>query len=61
MKKSLLSLLAANLIALLPKSPPKPTPQDLQEKDFKTSTQKLGLRFTEKIRDIFRGRWIKKA
>jgi hypothetical protein len=32
----------------------------LQRAEFKTSTQRLGLRFTERIREIFRHRWIKK-
>jgi len=27
--------------------------------DFQSNTQKIGVRFTEKIRDRFRGRWIK--
>jgi hypothetical protein len=26
---------------------------------FRTSTQKIGVRFSEKIRSVFRGRWIK--
>ncbi len=26
---------------------------------FQTSTQKIGVRFSDKIRDIFRNRWIK--
>jgi len=29
--------------------------------EFKTSTQRLGIRFTDKIRNIYRHRWIKKA
>ena len=38
----------------------KTTKHTLKKVDFPTSTQKIGLRFTEKIRDKFRNRWIKK-
>jgi hypothetical protein len=34
---------------------------DLKKMEFSTSTQKLGVRFTDRIRDIFRGRWVKKV
>ncbi|MGA2172862.1 MAG: hypothetical protein ABSG82_07625 [Sedimentisphaerales bacterium] len=38
----------------------KPTTKDLKDADFPTSTQRLGVRFTERIRDVFRFKWIKK-
>ena len=38
----------------------KPAIEDLQRGEFKRSTQKLGMRFTDKIRDIFRVRWLRK-
>ncbi len=38
----------------------KPVIEDLQCGEFKRSTQKLGMRFTDKIRDIFRVRWLRK-
>jgi hypothetical protein len=34
---------------------------DLKKMDFSTSTQKIGVRFTDRIRDIFRHRWVKKS
>ena len=40
---------------------PKPSSADIQKLDFKTSTQKMGIRFSEKIRNAFRLRWIKKS
>jgi len=40
---------------------PRPTPAELKEAEFKTSTQRLGLRFTERIREVFRFRWLKKV
>jgi len=39
---------------------PRQKPLDLKKKDFSTSTQKMGLSFTDKIRDAFRHKWIKK-
>jgi len=37
------------------------TSSDIRKMEFSTSTQKMGVGFTDKIRDIFRGRWIKKV
>ncbi len=36
------------------------TKQELQKADFTTSTQRMGVRFTGRIRDVFRKNWIKK-
>jgi hypothetical protein len=38
----------------------KPTTGDFKRMEFKTSTQHLGIRFTEKIRDVFRFKWLRK-
>jgi hypothetical protein len=57
---SFLAFVAGLLLSIFGKSPPGPTAADLQRAEFKTSTQRLGIRFTEKIRDIFRFRWLKK-
>ena len=54
-----LSAFAAGLLSLFGKSPPKPTADDLRRVDFSTSTQRLGVRFSEKIRDVFRFKWLK--
>ena len=56
---SILGLFAAWLISLFGKTPAKPTIDDLKRADFGTSTQRLGIRFSEKIRDVFRFRWLK--
>ncbi|MCK4998442.1 MAG: hypothetical protein KAS23_02865 [Anaerohalosphaera sp.] len=40
--------------------PPKRTDQQAHKKDFKTSTRRMGIRFTDKLRDTFRKKWIKK-
>jgi hypothetical protein len=38
----------------------KSTLGDLKKMDFSSSSQRLGVSFTDKIRDIFRNRWVKK-
>ena len=58
---SFLSLLAAGLLTVFGRSPAKPTTNDLKQMEFKSSTQRLGIRFTERIREVFRFRWIKKS
>ena len=57
---SLLGLFAAGISFLFSKSSDKPTVEDLRQADFETSTQRLGIRFSEKIRDVFRFKWLKK-
>lgn len=58
-KNSFISFFAA-LISLFTRRP-KPTVDDLNKADFKTSTQSLGVRFTDRVRDVFRFRWIRKT
>ena len=55
-----LGSLAGGLLSLFGKSPARPTENDLKRAEFKTSTQRLGIRFTEGIRRIFRFRWLRK-
>jgi hypothetical protein len=51
---------AAGLIARLFKTPlPDATSEDLRNHDYSTSTQRMGIRFTERIRKAFRLRWIR--
>jgi hypothetical protein len=57
---SFLGSIAGLFLLLFGKSPDKATATDLQRAEFKTSTQRLGVRFSEKIRDVFRFRWLKK-
>jgi hypothetical protein len=56
---SLLGFVAAAMLSLFGKSPAGPAADDLKRADFPTSTQRLGIRFTERIRDAFRFRWLK--
>ena len=57
---SFLGLLAGGLLSIFGKSPAKPTANDLKRTEFKTSTQRLGIRFTERIREVFRFKWIRR-
>jgi hypothetical protein len=57
---SFFGFLAGGLLSLFGKSPSKPVPDDLRRADFGTSTQRLGIRFSEKIRDVFRFKWLRK-
>ncbi|MCK4293018.1 MAG: hypothetical protein KAY65_07460 [Planctomycetes bacterium] len=56
-----ISYIAGGILSVFGKAPRKPTTDDLSRADFKTSTQRLGVRFTEKIRNVFRFKWIKRA
>ncbi len=53
--------IAGCLLSVFGKAPPGPTTDDLSRAEFKTSTQRLGVQFTEKIRNVFRFKWIKRA
>ena len=57
---SLLGLMAGVASALFGKSI-KANTDDINQADLGTSTQRMGVRFTEKIRNVFRGRWLKKS
>jgi len=58
---SFLGLLAGWVLSLFGKSSRKPVADDFKRADFKASTQYLGIRFGEKIRDVFRFRWLRIA
>jgi len=57
---SVLGFLMGGLLSAFGKSPAEPTENDLKQAEFKTSTQCLGVRFTERIRQVFRFRWLRK-
>ena len=56
---SFFGFLAATVLSLFTKYK-KITTDDLKKAEFKTSSQNTGVRFTERIRDVFRFRWIRK-
>ena len=59
-KRTLLGLLAGGLLSIFGKSPAKLTAEDFKKAEFKTSTQRLGISFTERIRQVFRFKWLKR-
>jgi len=54
-KNKRLGLAAGVVMGLFSKQPPKTMPKKLE---FRTSTQRVGCRFSERIRGFFRFRWF---
>lgn len=54
-----LGLIAGFIMRLFSK-PHKKSDEQIAKEEFKTSTTRMGLTFTEKIRNTFRFRWLKK-
>lgn len=52
--------MAGVILRIFGKSLAKAGPKDLNRLEFKTSTQRLGVRITERIRNIYRNKWLKK-
>lgn len=59
-KRSFLGLLAGRILSIFGRPPARPTASDFRRMEFKTSAQHLGVRFTEKIRNVFRFKWLRK-
>jgi len=60
-KSSLLGALAGAFLPLFAKKKQPTGPDDLRKTEFKTSTQRLGVRFTERIRRVFRFKWLRRT
>jgi hypothetical protein len=58
-KSHFFSFLSAIIIGLFSNKRRKPIEDDFKRIDFSTSTQRLGIHFPDKIRDVFRFKWIK--
>ena len=56
-----LGLASVVLARLLPRRTRAGRLGDLRRHDYRTSTQRMGVRFTERLRDVFRFRWIRRA
>ncbi len=54
-----LGLVAGLLVRLFRTRLPAATGEELQRNDYSASTQRMGVRFTERIRNAFRFRWIR--
>ncbi|HBG77344.1 MAG TPA: hypothetical protein DDW84_00650 [Phycisphaerales bacterium] len=61
MKNTIKNIFLCVLCALCGLFKVKPTPDDLKKMEFSSSTQRLGVSFTDKIRNAFRHRWLKKS
>ncbi len=57
-KKNLLGSIAGRILLLFGRKQ-KAADKDALQSEFRTSTQKMGVSFTEKIRNVFRHRWVK--
>ena len=58
---TVLGFLAGILATVFGTKTAKPSMEDLKRAEFGTSTQKIGVRFTERIRNVFRFKWLKKT
>jgi hypothetical protein len=58
---TVLGFLAGLIAVVFGTKTAKPTADDLKRADFSTSTQRLGISFTDRIRDVFRFKWLKKT
>ena len=58
---TVLGFLAGILASVFRVKPANQSAEDLKRAEFGTSTQKIGVRFTERIRDVFRFEWLKKT
>ena len=54
-------LVAGLIVSIFGKLTGKATTDDLRGMEFRTSTQRLGVRFTDGLRDVFRLRWLRKS
>ncbi|UCG57180.1 MAG: hypothetical protein JSU70_20230 [Phycisphaerales bacterium] len=59
-RNSFLGSVGGAVLLLFGKSTAEPSADDLRRAEFKTSTQRLGIRFSERIRDVFRFRWLRR-
>jgi len=60
-KTSIPGYLAGRILSIFGKKTVRPTSEDYKRIEFGTSTQRMGIRFTEKIRKVFRFKWIRKS
>jgi len=61
MRKNTVIGFVAGLLASAFGKKHKVTAEDIKRMEFPTNTQRLGVRFTDRIRDVFRFKWIKKS
>ena len=54
-----LSFIVGLIMSILTFDRKRPDARQMQRLDFSSSTQRMGLRFTENLRDRWRRRWLK--
>jgi hypothetical protein len=58
-KSARLGAWAGRILGWFGKKKMPPTPADIKKLDFSPNTQKIGLCFTDSVRDFFRFRWLR--
>jgi hypothetical protein len=58
-KSARLGFWAGRVFSWFGKKKVHPTPADVQKLDFSPNTQKIGVRFTDSVRDFFRFCWLR--
>jgi len=58
-KSKRLGLGAGLLMGLFTRKQQTLTPTELHKQDFHPNTQKMGLRFTERLRKVWRPKWLR--
>jgi hypothetical protein len=58
--KRLAGMAAGIILAIFGKKNTKPTGEELAKADYKISTGRMGVSFTEKLRKVLRFKWLKK-
>ncbi len=59
MRQRIISAIIGSIMRLLPTAGKRWDNERLQRMEFNSSTQRIGFRFTEKMRDHWRRRWLK--
>ena len=60
-KKMFVSAAAGIILSIFGRKNSEPKAEDLAKHDFKISTQMLGVRFSDKVRNVFRFKWLRKV
>ena len=59
-KKKFAAMAAGAILSIFGKKNTKPGSEELAKADYKISTGRMGVWFSEKVRGVFRFRWMKR-
>ena len=59
-KKMFTAMAAGMMLSIFGKKNTKPSNEELAKADYKISTGRMGVSFGEKVRNVFRFKWLKK-